>query len=160
LLDFKKYLGGFTMTNSAIRISVGTRKLEVQEHKLTGEGIKQAAGISVTDYDLFLEVSDPDNTTHIADDAFIDLVDDMKFLVKHKTSQTVPIMINGAPATAPSHVMTGAAIKQVGNIPAEYALFLVQTSIDDEQIADQQVVYLIQNEQFFAFPANVNNGGK
>ncbi|SDW47807.1 E2/UBC family protein [Paenibacillus sp. CF384] len=86
------------------------------------------------------------------------LVDDMTFFVKHLVNPDVRITIDAVEYTSLKHVMKGRELKQLAQIPPEFALYLIQSSRSDIQIADEQKMYLITDEQFVSMKSNINNG--
>ncbi|ULO07056.1 hypothetical protein H1230_29630 [Paenibacillus sp. 19GGS1-52] len=142
----------------AIHITIGSIDYKLYQLSMTGTAIKQLAVADTDDYDLHLEVEGPDESELIPDEREILLIDDMTFFLKHRFNPDVIIIIDAVTYTAPKHVMTGREIKQLANIPMEYALFMIPTARADIQIADDQVVYLITDAQFVSMKSNINNG--
>lgn len=150
------------MTNESkypIHITVGTTEYKVQQTRMSATEIKQLAGLDPDKYDLFLEVDGPDEYEPIPDNTSpVILIEGMLFFVKHRVNPDVIISINGQDYTAPKHVMKGSEIKALAGIPADHILLLIPTSRADERIDDDQIVYLITDEQFMSMKGNINNG--
>ncbi|SDP02442.1 Multiubiquitin [Paenibacillus sp. yr247] len=141
-----------------IEITIGTTEYKVPLQSMTANEIKKLAGANVEEYDLYLEVDGPEETELIPDEQRVILVDEMQFFIKHRVNPDVSITIDTVNYTAPKHAMTGRELKQLANIPPEFALYLIQSARSDIQIPDDQIVYLITDEQFISMKSNINNG--
>ncbi len=67
-------------------------------------------------------------------------------------SKEITFFVNNQPVATTQKELTGAAIKQLAKVPADYELFRV-TGAETQRITDNQVVHIHPKEQFRAIPA-------
>jgi hypothetical protein len=75
--------------------------------------------------------------------------------------QVYKYSIDNKPKETPNQFITGAEIRQAGNVPADYSIFLkVNGPGDDELIEDNQKVDLSVpgRDHFYSSKRNTNNG--
>ncbi|OMP80148.1 multiubiquitin domain-containing protein [[Flexibacter] sp. ATCC 35208] len=118
----------------------------------TGAELKQMAGIPL-DTELYLSVSKPYEDELIENDKSVNLArpEVEEFIVKRK----LHFYINGQLFTSYEQYITGAQIRELGNIPADHELYLdIQDGWQDDLITDDEIVDLAREgkERFVSRP--------
>lgn len=125
---------------------------------LTGAAIKKVAGLP-KDAELFLTVSNPWKDEPISDDEEVDLARPgiEGFYIKKK----LKFIIDGEEHETDRQYITGAEIRRIGSIAADYQIFMSITGpYDDELIEDSVRVNLARpgTESFYGCKPNTTNG--
>jgi len=62
------------------------------------------------------------------------------------------ILVNNQPFSTTAHQLTGAEIKTLANVPADYELFQIRGA-ETVPVPNDQVVHIHEREEFRAIPA-------
>lgn len=139
-------------------------KYETFEQYLTGGQLKKISGIPL-ETELYLSISKPYKDELIENDKSVNLArpETEYFFVKKK----LHFSINGTPFTWYKQFITGAQIRELGNIPLEDEIFLdIKEGWQDDQIMDDEIVDLARDgrEKFISkkisFEVEIQVNGK
>lgn len=123
--------------------------------EMTGREIKQLGRVP-DDYLLVRRVHGKDEEK-VPDGERIHLHNHDRFHAIHEHHEIV-IFIDDVPHQTEHHQLTGAELKTLGEVPADYDLFRKIHGKDDEKIQDTQKVHLHNHEHFYSAPKSLNPG--
>lgn len=141
-----------------LEFTVEDKPYSSQKQYLTGAEIKALAGLA-SNSELFLTISKPWKDDPIADNEEVDLARPgiEGFYIKKK----LKLIIDGDTYESDRQYIFGSDIRRIGNIPADYQIFLsVSGPYDDELINDSDRVNLARPgiESFYGCKPNTTNG--
>ena len=124
-------------------------------HEITGREIKHLGRVP-NDYILVRRAHGKDEEK-IPDSERIQLHNHDRFHAIHHHHEIV-IFIDDVSHSTKHHELTGAELKKLGDVPADYDLFRKVHGKDDEKIQDAQKVHLHNHEHFYSAPKCLNPG--
>ncbi|WP_129020676.1 multiubiquitin domain-containing protein [Edaphocola flava] len=138
-----------------LEFKVENRTFYTDQQYWSGKELKLKAGIPI-ETELFLSISKPYQDELIENEKQVNLarLEIEYFFVKKK----LQFSINDKPFTWYKQYIRGIQIRELGNIPAEDAIFLdIKEGWQDDQIFDDEIVDLARpgKERFFSKPRQV-----
>jgi hypothetical protein len=132
---------------------------KTRHHEMTGRDIKNLGNVP-DDYDLIKKSHGKDDEK-IGDLDRVELYNHEQFhAVEPSRHHELEIFINEVPYRTHKHEMTGAELKHLWKVPANFDLFRRVECKDDEKIKDAARVHLHNHEHFYIAPKSLNPGGK
>ena len=74
-------------------------------------------------------------------------------MATEKKTHTFTILVNNQPFETSAHQLTGAEIKSLAGVPADYELFEVHGGSNPVPVPNDQVVHIHEKQEFRAIPA-------
>jgi hypothetical protein len=124
-------------------------------HEMTGQQIKQLG--RVPDYYSLVRRTEGKEEKKVPDSDRIQLHNHDRFHAIHERHEIV-IVIHGVTHRTKHHELTGAELKTLGEVPADYDLFRKVHGKYDEKIQDTENVHLYDNDHFYGAPKSLNPG--